>query len=97
MSHDLRAPLRGIDGWGLALLEDYGDRLDGQAKEYLDRVRSETQRMGVLIDDLLQLSRVTRVEMRRDTVDLTSAAHEIAAKLAEAHAGRQIDSRSRPA
>jgi signal transduction histidine kinase len=90
VSHDLRAPLRGIDGWSLALLEDYGAGLDERAREYLGRVRSETQRMGVLIDDLLQLSRVTRVEMRREGVDLTSAARKIAARLAEAHAGRRI-------
>ncbi|MBK7257498.1 MAG: PAS domain S-box protein [Ignavibacteriae bacterium] len=72
VSHDLRAPLRGIDGWSLALLEDYGDTLEPRAKEFLDRVRSETQRMGHLIDDLLRLSRVTRTDMRSVPVDLTA-------------------------
>ena len=71
VSHDLRAPLRGIDGWSLALLEDYGERLDAQGHKYLDRVRSEAQRMGRLIDDLLHLSRVSRAELVPRTVDLT--------------------------
>src|SRR5205807_4590138 len=57
VSHDLRAPLRGIDGFSLALLEDYGDKLDGEGKDYLQRVRAATQRMGTLIDDLLNLAR----------------------------------------
>ena len=91
VSHDLRAPLRGIDGWSLALAEDYADQLDARAHEYLDRVRSETQRMGLLIDALLQLSRVTRAEMERDTVDLTLVAHTVAARLREAHPSRQIE------
>ena len=64
VSHDLRAPLRGIDGWSLALAEDYAGQLDSRAHQYVDRVRSETQRMGLLIDDMLQLSRVTRTEMQ---------------------------------
>ena len=91
VSHDLRAPLRGIDGWSLALVEDYGDRLDEQAHKFLDRVRSETQRMGLLIDDMLQLSRITRSEMSRDTVNLTSVARAVAAELREAHADRHIE------
>jgi light-regulated signal transduction histidine kinase (bacteriophytochrome) len=90
VSHDLRTPLRGIDGWSLALLEDYGEKLDERAREYLDRVRSETQRMGRLIDDLLQLSKVTRAEMQRNPVDLTTVASGIAAQLQEAHRGRRI-------
>lgn len=91
VSHDLRTPLRGIDGWSLALLEDYGHQLDGRAMQYLDRVRSETQRMGVLIEDLLELSRVTRSEMKRSLVDLSSVAGGIAAGLQEAHPGRRIE------
>jgi light-regulated signal transduction histidine kinase (bacteriophytochrome) len=91
VSHDLRAPLRGIDGWSLALLEDYGSRLDMAGREYLDRVRSETQRMGALIDDLLQLSRVTRAEMQSNPVDLSSIAGGIAAGLLEANPDRRID------
>jgi PAS domain S-box-containing protein len=91
VSHDLRAPLRGINGWSLALLEEYGDRLDPQARGYLDRVRSESQRMGHLIDDLLKLSRVTRADMQVETVDLTSLAGSIAARLREAEPARQIE------
>src|SRR5581483_8848321 len=74
VSHDLRAPLRGIDGWSLALLEDYGAALDQTAQQFLQRVRSETQRMGRLIDDLLNLSRLTRAELQRESVDLSALA-----------------------
>ena len=91
VSHDLRSPLRGIDGWSQALLEDYGGRLDQQGQGYLDRIRSETPRMGRLIDGLLQLSRVTRAEMQRQPVDLSALAQRIAARLAEANPGRQIE------
>lgn len=91
VSHDLRAPLRGIDGWSLALLEDYGPSLDETARQYLDRVRAETQRMGHLIDDLLKLSRLTRMEMQFESVDLTALASGIAARLREAAAHRNID------
>jgi PAS domain S-box-containing protein len=91
VSHDLRTPLRGIDGWSLALVEDYASRLDERALGYVDRVRSETQRMGMLIDDLLQLSRVTRSEMAAGAVDLTAIARTIAARLTEDNAGRRIE------
>ena len=91
VSHDLRAPLRGIDGWSLALLEDYGERLDAQGHKYLERVRSEAQRMGRLIDDLLHLSRVGRAEIVLSAVDLTSLAETIVARLKEAHPGRSIE------
>jgi len=91
VSHDLRAPLRSIDGFSQALIEDYPDRLDEQGKDYLQRVRSATQRMGVLIDDLLSLSRVTRSEMRRETVDLSALAQSIAEELQEAQPERQVD------
>jgi signal transduction histidine kinase len=91
VSHDLRAPLRGIDGWSLALAEDYAEQFDERAHQYLERVRSETQRMGLLIDDMLQLSRVTRTEMRVNDVDLTSAARRIAAELSEVNPSRRIE------
>ncbi|MGA2590882.1 MAG: PAS domain S-box protein [Bryobacteraceae bacterium] len=90
VSHDLRSPLRGIDGWSQALLEDYADRLDGEGREYLDKVRSEAQRMGVLINDLLQLSRVTRDPMEREDVDLTSMARSMAERLRESEPGRSL-------
>jgi len=84
VSHDLRAPLRGIDGWSLALAEDYAGQLDERAHQYLDRVRCETQRMGLLIDDMLQLSRVTRTAMQFVPVNLTAIARKISAGLKEA-------------
>jgi PAS domain S-box-containing protein len=91
VAHDLRAPLRGIDGWSLALLEDYGAHLDTQAREHLDRVRSEAQHMGLLIDDLLQLSRVARAQIVPRAVDLTALAHTITARLQEEHPGRLLE------
>jgi PAS domain S-box-containing protein len=91
VSHDLRAPLRGIDGWSLALLEDYSDKLDEQGKEYINRVRSEAQHMGELIDALLQLSRITRSEMHIQPVDLSAAARSIAARLQENEPQRHVE------
>lgn len=76
VSHDLRAPLRAIDGFSLALLEDYGHRLDDTAQDYLQRVRSGAQRMGMLIDDMLQLSRVNRQELKEQSVDLGELARD---------------------
>ena len=81
VSHDLRAPLRGIDGWTNVLVEDYSAKLDATGQEYLTRVISEAQRMGQLIDDLLELSRATRSEMRREPLDLSALAREVIAKL----------------
>ena len=77
VSHDLRAPLRSIDGWSMALLEDYGDQMDATANAYLGRVRAEAQRMGVLIDDLLKLSRLTRAQMVVSPVDLSELAETV--------------------
>ena len=90
VSHDLRAPLRGIDGWSMALIEDYAGKLDSRAREYVDRIRSETQRMGRLIDDMLKLSRVSRTEMQRQPVDFSAMARSIAGRLSEANPGRQM-------
>jgi PAS domain S-box-containing protein len=91
ISHDLRAPLRGIDGWSLALAEDYGGQLDARAQQYLERVRSETRRMGTLIEDLLELSRLTRSDMRRQAVDLSMIAEDIAVRLIAANPSRRIE------
>ena len=91
VSHDLRAPLRGIDGWSQAVLEDCGPQLDEQGHTYLKKVRSETQRMGELIDGLLELSRVIRAPMTRDTADLTAMAQEIEATLRAGEPGRAVD------
>jgi PAS domain S-box-containing protein len=81
VSHDLRAPLRGIDGFSQALLEDYGLKLDEEAKNYLHRIRKSSQRMGQLIDDLLNLSRVTRSVMQHETVDLSGLAFAISREI----------------
>jgi PAS domain S-box-containing protein len=81
VSHDLRAPLRGIDGFSRMLVEDYGDKLDDTAKGYLRRVRAAAGRMAQLIDDMLNLSRITRTEMQRQAVDLSALARLIADKL----------------
>ena len=91
VSHDLRAPLRGIDGFSQALLEDYGDKLDEQGKEFLGRVRAATQRMGQLIDDMLILSRVTRGDMRRAAVDLSALARTVTAELQKTQPERLVE------
>ncbi|MFC1953836.1 ATP-binding protein, partial [Chloroflexota bacterium] len=91
VSHDLRAPLRGIDGWSLALLEDYQDKLDEQGQQYLNRVRSETQIMGKLIDDLLIFSRQSRKEMKLQQLDMTAIAQAIASGLQEQNPALQVD------
>jgi len=91
VSHDLRTPLRSMDGFSLALLEDYGDKLDEEARDSLQRIRSASQRMGRLIDELLGLARVTRAELNIEQVDLSAMAHEIAAGLVQAHPERQVD------
>jgi light-regulated signal transduction histidine kinase (bacteriophytochrome) len=90
VSHDLRAPLRALDGFSLALLEDYGDRLDADAADYLERIRGASQRMARLIDDLLMLSRVTRRDMTLGEVDLTALARTIGAELAADEPGRKV-------
>ena len=91
VSHDLRAPLRSIDGFSQALLEDYGGRLDPQGVDYLQRVRAATRRMAVLIDDLLSLSRVTRSRMTVGTVDVSALAAELMAELATADPARRVE------
>jgi PAS domain S-box-containing protein len=91
VSHDLRAPLRGIDGWSQALLEDYRDKLDEQGQQYIERVCSETGRMGQLIEDLLQLSRLTRAEMIKRQVNLSALAQAIAERLQAAEPQRKVD------
>jgi PAS domain S-box-containing protein len=91
VSHDLRAPLRSIDGFSLALLEDYAETLDADGKDYLQRVRAATQRMAQLIDDLLNLSRVTRAEMSREVVDMSTLARHVAAELQKTEPERQAE------
>lgn len=93
VSHDLRAPIRSIDGFSLALLEDYGGHLDPQAQDYLARIRAATVRMGRLIDDMLKLSRLSRTEMRRERIDLSAIARRIAAELAAREPWRRVEFR----
>jgi signal transduction histidine kinase/CHASE3 domain sensor protein len=81
VSHDLRAPLRTIDGFSLVLAEDYRDALDANARDYLRRIREGVQRMGHLIDSLLQLSRITRAELIREPVNMTALARAVAGEL----------------
>lgn len=90
VSHDLRSPLRSMDGFSLALLEDYGDKLDDEARDSLQRIRGASQRMGRLIDELLGLARVTRAELQLQYVDLSAMAEEIASALGRAHPERRV-------
>ena len=91
VSHDLRAPLRAIDGFSQVLLEDYAARLDDEGRGYLERVRAAAQRMGLLIDDLIKLSRVTRAELLMQKVDLSELAVGITAELRAREPQRHIE------
>lgn len=91
VSHDLRAPLRSIDGFSLALLEDCAGQINEQGQDYLRRIRCASQRMAQLIDVLLHLSRVTRSEMRRTAVDLSSLVRDTVAELQRNNPDRRVD------
>jgi signal transduction histidine kinase len=90
VSHDLRGPLRSMDGFSQALLEDYGDKLDDEGKDSLQRIRAASQRMGRLIDELLGLSRVTRAELTLKPVNLSDMAREIADSLDQQQPARAV-------
>ena len=91
VSHDLRAPLRRIDGFSKVLLETYAGKLDEDGRHYLERVRAGTRDMGQLIDDLLSLSRVTRAEMHRAKIDLSALAEAVCAELRRSEPDRSVD------
>ena len=91
VSHDLRAPLRAIDGFSLALMEDYGEQLDAVAIDYLQRVRGGAQRMGILIDDMLHLSRVNRSELSMHEVDLSKIAESVLEELRAGEPDRKVE------
>jgi two-component system, NtrC family, sensor kinase len=93
VSHDLRAPLRGIDGFSQALLDDYGSTLPEQGQSYLTRIRAGAQRMAELIDDLLMLSRVSRADLRRERVDLSAIAQSVVDDLRRTEAAREVQLR----
>jgi signal transduction histidine kinase len=88
VSHDLRQPLRAVDGFSQVLLEDHGGQLDAEARGHLGRIRAAAQRMGVLIDDLLRLSRVARVPLERQQVAVSALARELIEALREREPGR---------
>ncbi|HWQ12820.1 MAG TPA: GAF domain-containing protein [Roseiflexaceae bacterium] len=96
VSHDLRAPLRIIDGFSQALLEDYHARLDDEGRGYLRIVREECQRMRRLIDDLLKLAHVTRSEIHRGEVDLTALAEAILEQLRRRAPERELEAAVAP-
>ncbi len=91
VSHDLRAPLRSIDGFSQALLEKYGNILDEKGKIYLDRVRRATQHMGRLIDDMLKLSRITQAEFKRRNVNMSDMIREITKMYKRDNPDRAVD------
>ena len=96
VSHDLRAPLRTIDGFSQIIIDDYAGKLDEQGRNYLLRVKTATQRMGELIDDMLKLSRITRQELKREDVDLSMMARKISAELSTSHPERQVEFAIKP-
>jgi light-regulated signal transduction histidine kinase (bacteriophytochrome) len=91
VSHDLRAPLRSIDGFSQLLLEEHSVNLSAKGQEHLRIVRAAAQRMGELIDDLLKLSQVSRVELRRARLDLSAIVRDVAANLQQTHPARHVE------
>lgn len=91
VSHDLRAPLRGIEGFSQALLEDYGDELDSSGNQYLRRVRAGAQRMGNLIDNLLDLSRFSGVKISRAKVNLSKLTADMMEDLRQSEPEREVE------
>lgn len=96
VSHDLRAPLRAIDGFAQIVSEDYAPRLDDTGREYLQRIRVATQRMARLIDDLIDLARLTRQTMKREEVNLSQIVEQILAELHQEDPARRVESHVEP-
>ena len=96
VSHDLRSPLRAMSGFTHALLEDYGDKLEGDAKTYLNQIDIASCKMGELIDGILTLSRSTRGEMKHDQIDISTLATEILEELARDEPERKVEARVEP-
>lgn len=90
VSHDLRAPLRVLDGFSQALLEDYYEKIDADGQEYLSLIRMESQRMGQLIDDLISLSRLSRTELQQQRLNLSSIVREVTRELAKQDPQRTV-------
>ncbi len=90
VSHDLRSPLRALDGFSQALLDDHGSVLDPAAQDYLHRIRAAAQRMGRLIDDLLELARITRSELEPEPVDFSALAHDVAEEVRSREPKRSV-------
>jgi light-regulated signal transduction histidine kinase (bacteriophytochrome) len=91
VSHDLRAPLRSIDGFSKALLDEYADKIDATGLDFLRRVSGGAQRMALLIDDILKLSRITRGEMQRESMDLSTMARSISEELSKTQPERRVE------
>ncbi len=90
VSHDLRAPLRAVDGFSRILLDEYADQLDDTGRDRLKRVRAAAQRMATLIDDMLKLSRITRSELKREDIDLSALANEVVEELRKQEPSRTV-------
>ena len=90
LSHDLRAPLRALDGFSQAILDDYDDKLDDEGRDYLNRIRGATQNMAQITEDMLKLSQVIRNELRWETINLSDMATDIAIGLREKEPARQV-------
>jgi PAS domain S-box-containing protein len=93
VSHDLRAPLRAVDGFSQAVLEDYGPQLPEEGRRYLQTIRDSAQRMGVLIDDLLTFSRLSRLPLNKQPIKLSSMVRDVLTELQTPQNGRKIDIR----